>query len=123
MSVTAGTLGRARQGGVAGDGCPLGIGTLREQDPGWACSLCVQIPKMSEHILTCKHHHPLHFLAFSPPSKIEAQGPWATQDGCLRKTIGGVPVMAHPLTNPTSIHEDMGLIPVLPQWVKDPVWP
>ena len=27
--------------------------------------------------------------------------------------------MAQRLTNPTSIHEDMGLIPSLAQWVQD----
>ena len=35
------------------------------------------------------------------------------------KIIEGVPIVAKWLANPTSIHEDTGLIPGLPQWVKD----
>ena len=35
----------------------------------------------------------------------------------------GVPVVAQQVKNPTSIHEDMGLICGLTQWVKDPVLP
>ena len=37
----------------------------------------------------------------------------------LRSHVG-VPVVAPWLTNPTSIHEDLGWIPGLAQWVKDP---
>ena len=34
-----------------------------------------------------------------------------------------VPFVAQQIMNPTSIHEDVGLIPGLDQWVKDQVLP
>ena len=37
----------------------------------------------------------------------------------VKRVNPGVPIVAQGLTNPTSIHEDGGLIPVLAQWVKD----
>ena len=42
------------------------------------------------------------------------------RDDNIGKTNIGVPVVALWLTNPTSIHEEVGWIPSLAQWVKDP---
>ena len=41
----------------------------------------------------------------------------------LRVQVSGVPIMAQQLTNPTRIHEDVGLLPDLAQGVKDPAVP
>ena len=40
----------------------------------------------------------------------------------IRTNLGG-PVVAHWLKNPTSVHEDAGLITALAQWLNDPVLP
>ena len=37
--------------------------------------------------------------------------------------LDGVPIVAQRVTNPTSIHEDVGSIPDFTQWIKDPVLP
>ena len=48
-------------------------------------------------------------------------GLWATKAlSTYIKNNQGVPVVAQQLTNPTSIHEEAGLIPGLTQWVGDP---
>lgn len=38
----------------------------------------------------------------------------------LKSLALGVPILAQYVTNPTTIHEDMGLIPRLTQWITDP---
>ena len=41
----------------------------------------------------------------------------------VKNILGGVPVVAQWLTNPTRNHEVAGLVPALVHWVKDPALP
>ena len=45
---------------------------------------------------------------------------WKSQ--AIKNVNLGVPIVAQWLTSPTSIHEDMGSIPGLAEWVKDLAW-
>ena len=51
------------------------------------------------------------------------QGVWLVMNAFLSKWLFGVPVVAQRVKNPTGIHEDVGSIPGLAQWVKDPEVP
>ena len=48
---------------------------------------------------------------------------WKTEWKFLKKLKIAAPFVAQGLTNLTRIHEDVGSIPGLAQWVKDPVLP
>jgi len=59
-------------------------------------------------------------LAWEPPYAVGvAQEMAKRQKQQEQNKVRGVSIVAHWLTNPTSIHEDLGLIPGLTQWVKD----
>ena len=53
------------------------------------------------------------FLYVNPPSIVLLK----------KKKKKGVPAVVQRVKNSTSVHEDAGLIPGLPQWVKDPALP
>ena len=53
--------------------------------------------------------------------KLKTETDTSTSQGTSRieGSHHGVSILAWPVKNPTSIHEDAGLIPGLAQWVKD----
>ena len=58
------------------------------------------------------------------PTTLGSQKPLSqTLNSTLKINMGGVPVVAQWLTNPTRNHEVAGSIPALAQWVKDPALP
>ena len=62
---------------------------------------------------------PIGPLAWEPPYAVGVALETAKKK--KKKITQGVPIMAQRLMTPNSIHEDIGLIPGLTQWVKNPV--
>ena len=65
-----------------------------------------------------KIHYPVSWQFYSYLYGTEMHT-YAYQKTYVRIVIAGVPFMAQPLTIPTRMHEDVGSIPDLVQWVKD----
>ena len=61
---------------------------------------------------------PIRPLAWEPPYAAGAAQE-IEKDKKKKKCIGKVPLVAQQVTNPTSIHEVLCLIPGLTKWVKD----
>lgn len=90
--------------------------------------LCQAGTVLEEHtgrLPFCRAPLPLRSCVWVPGSHVLASwSPWTShlkttehiQEGCPRSSRHGSAE-----TNPTSIHEDAALIPVLAQWVKDRV--
>ena len=55
-------------------------------------------------------------------STAKGPGAWGS-DCCFRNHLAGSSCHGSAVTNQTRIHEHVGAMPVLTQWVKDPVLP
>ena len=61
---------------------------------------------------------------FMVPSRRGGMTEWQPQVAAtFRNNSQGVPIVVQWVKDPTSIHEDMGWIPDLDLWVKDPALP
>ena len=105
-----------------------GVGCRRGSDPTLLCLWCRPTPTA-----------PIQPLAWEPTYAMEATLEMAKKKKkitmklklilCLLQTLWikkayikniiGVPIMVQGVKNPTSIHEEVGLIPGLTHWVKD----
>ena len=60
---------------------------------------------------------------FNPLPGVTSHMLWAQTKKGKEILIFGAPLVAQWVMNPASIHEDVGLVPDLAQWVKDPGLP
>ena len=86
---------------------------------GWSCLSKLYNGRATKGVQSlqqpARSRKPLHYLLLFGSGKVKMP---FTLDPSL-----GVPVVAHQITNPTSIHEEAGLILGLIQQVKDPAVP
>ena len=60
----------------------------------------------------------VRFISTEPQWELQEQSSFATLFSLNGNGILGISSVAQRVTNPTSLHEDMDLIPGLVQWVK-----